>query len=113
MNSTADEPVTIPTEWPRKLYPPAPQYFHGTLRRDGVELREQTLARYRKDKKAWIAKVRAWRDARPEYVAAYNRWWWNMNRNEARLEHMRAYTRAWRAAKQRASEREPSTAKRR
>ena len=38
----------VPTEWPRRLYLPPPQYFHTSHRRDAVEVRAQALERYRK-----------------------------------------------------------------
>jgi len=55
----------VPTEWPRKLYPPPATYHFGHARIDGAKIRAQGLARYRRDPEAWKAAVRKWREATP------------------------------------------------
>jgi hypothetical protein len=54
------------------------------------------LERYRNDPEKWIEAVRAWQDANPEYVRACQRWWWSVNRNEARIQRMKQTTKIWR-----------------
>ena len=93
----------IPTEWPRKLHPAPAVYHYPVVRIDGAKIRAQGLARYRRDPEAWKAAVRKWREVHPEYWRAHCAWWWRVNRNEARLQSMRDYTRKWRAAKRQAN----------
>lgn len=67
---STDEPV--PTEWPRKLYPPPQQYFHPdgkTYRPDAAKIRAQGLARYRRDPEAWKAAVRKMTRGQPRVLA--------------------------------------------
>ena len=98
----------IPTEWPRKLHPAPAVYHYPVVRIDGAKIREQGLARYRRDPEAWKAAVRKWREANAEYWRAYCAWWWKVNRNEARLTKMRDYTKAWRLRKRQANGSAPS-----
>ena len=93
----------IPTDWPRNLNPPPDFYYHRMTLTDAATLRTQGLERYRKNRAAWIAKVREWQESNAEYFAAYQQWWWKENRSEARLEKMRAYTKAWRLNKRAAN----------
>lgn len=98
MNNPAVSTDEIPTTWPRKLYPPPATYHFDHARIVGAKIREQGLARYRRDPEKWIKAVRKWQDANSERVRAYNQWWYLQNR-ERRLIEMRAYTKAWRATK--------------
>ena len=90
----------IPTDWPKcNPNPPPAFYFHAHTITDATKLRAQALKRYRKDPKAWIAKVREWQAKHADYMAAYQAWWWAQNRSEDRLARMREYSRAYRLRK--------------
>lgn len=97
--SDEDQQHPIPTDWPRNLTPSPDLYFHRKTLTDAAKIRAQGLKRYHKAPEKWIAAVRRWQASHPDYVAAYQAWWWKQNRSEARLAKMRAYTKAWRVKK--------------
>ena len=56
----------IPSDWPHKLYPPHATYHFDHARIDGAKIREQGLARYRRDPAKWNEAVRKWQEANAE-----------------------------------------------